>query len=96
MNLFADNAKLMKVVKNIDDCWELQGDIDNIYEWSIKWKLDFNAKKCHVIELGKSKRRPEWSNNMGQELILKNKEEKDLGVVIQDTLSIEWHISQLQ
>ena len=28
---------------------------------------------------------------MGQEVILKIKEEKDLGVVIQDTLSPEWH-----
>ena len=32
---------------------------------------------------------------MGQEVILKTKEEKDLGVVIQDTLSPEQHINQL-
>ena len=56
MNLFADNAKLMRVVKNTDDCEELQGDIDKIDECSKRWKLDFNAKKYHVMELGKSKR----------------------------------------
>ena len=44
---------------------------------------DFNAKKCYVMELGKSKRRPKWNYKMGQEEILKTKEEKDLGVVIQ-------------
>ena len=32
---------------------------------------------------------------MGQEVILKTKEEKDIGVVIQDSLSPGWHISQL-
>ena len=32
---------------------------------------------------------------MGQEEILKTKEEKDLGVVIQDTLSPERHIERL-
>ena len=32
MNLFADDAKLIKVVKSLDDCLELQGDIDKIYE----------------------------------------------------------------
>ena len=34
MNLFADDTKLMKVVKNIVECWELQVDIDKIHEWS--------------------------------------------------------------
>ena len=56
MNLFVDDTKLMRVVKNTDDCQELPNDIDKIYEWSKRWKLDFNAKKSHVIELGKSKR----------------------------------------
>ena len=36
----------------------------------------------------------QWSNKMGQEVILKTKEEKDLGVVIQDTLNPEQHINQ--
>ena len=40
----------MKVVKILDDCWELQRDTDKIYEWSKRWKLDFNVKKCHVME----------------------------------------------
>ena len=60
-------------------------------EWSKRWKLDSNAKKCHVMEPGKSKRRPKWNYKMRQEEILKTKEEKDLGVVIQDTLSTERH-----
>ena len=95
MNMFADDAKLIRVVKNTDDCRELQGDVNKIDEWSKRYKLDFNAKKCHVMELGKSKRKPKWNYKMGQEEILKTKEEKDLGVVIQDTVSPECHINQL-
>ena len=64
-----------------------------IYEWSKRWKLDFSAKKCHVMELRKNKRRPEWSYKTEQEVILKTKEEKNLAVVIQDTLNPEQHIS---
>ena len=30
MNLFADDSKFMKVVKNIDDCQDLHGNIDKI------------------------------------------------------------------
>ena len=95
MNLFMDDTKLMRVIKNTDDCQELQSDIDKIDEWSKRWKLEFNTKKCHVMELCKSKRRSKWSYKMGQEEIPKTKEEKDLGVVIQDTLSPERHINQL-
>ena len=55
VSLFADDAKLMRRVKDWRDCEELQGDLDKIYEWSRKWEMEFNAKKCHVLEMGKSK-----------------------------------------
>ena len=93
INLFADDAKILKVVKSVDDCMELQRDIDKIYEWSLRWKLEFNAKKCHVMEMGKGKRRPVWDYKMGQDTIMKSNKEKDLGVVVQDTLSPERHIN---
>ena len=40
-------------------------------------------------------RQKQKNAKMGQEVILKTKEEKYLGVVIQDTLSPEWHINHL-
>ena len=95
MNMFADDAILMKVIKNTEDCSELQSDIDKMDEWSKTWKLDFNVKKCHVMVIGKSKRRPQWSYKIGQEEIPKTKEEKDLGVVIQDTLNPKQNINKL-
>ena len=45
VNLFADDAKLMRRVKDQRDCEELQGDLDKIYEWTWKWEMEFNAKK---------------------------------------------------
>ena len=91
--MFADDAKLMRIIKNTIDCRELQGDIDKIDEWSKTWKLESNVKKCHVMEIGKSKRRPKWSYKIRKEEIPKTKEEKDLRVVIQDTLNPEQHIN---
>ena len=49
---------------------------DKIDEWSKRWKLEFNTKKCHVMELGTSNRRPKWSYKMRQEEIARTKEEK--------------------
>ena len=89
VNLFADDAKIMKIIKNKSDCKELQADIDKILAWSRRWQLKFSAKKCYVLEFGKSKKRPSWTYKMGEETIIKSREEKDLGIMIQDTLSPE-------
>ena len=91
INLFAHDAKLLRVIKSQADCMEIQRDIDKIHEWSKRWKLEFNAKKCHVMEMGKSKTRPTWEYKMGEEVIMKSREEKDLGVIVQDSLTPERH-----
>ena len=53
ISLFADDAKLFRKIRNHKNCEELQNDINKIYEWSKTWKMEFNAKKCHVLEMGK-------------------------------------------
>ena len=53
ISLFADDAKLLRKIRNHKDCEELQNDINKIYEWSKTWEMEFNAKKCHVLEMGK-------------------------------------------
>ncbi len=45
--------------------------------------MEFNAKKCHVLRMGKSEKRPEWTYKMGDEIIQENEHERDLGVIIQ-------------
>lgn len=95
MSLFADDAKIMRKIRNIKDCEELQSDLDRIYKWSRVWEMDFNAKKCRVLEMGKSERRPTWNYKLGSEVVLKGNEEKDLGVIIQDKLLAEKHISRI-
>ena len=57
--------------------------------------MEFNAKKCNVLEMGKSAMRPSWTYMLGENVISIVKEEKDLGVVIQDNLSPEKHIDKI-
>ncbi len=68
-----------------EDCKMLQQDLNRIWGQSKKWEKDFNVKKCHVMELGKSRRKPSWTYKMGNEEITKVPEEKDLGVIIQES-----------
>ena len=95
VNMFADDAKMIRQVKNQEDCQDLQKDLDVIQEWSDKWMMEFNADKCHVLEMGRSMHRPHARYNMGGVELKSADKEKDLGVVVQSNLSPEGHINKV-
>ncbi len=45
MNLFTDDAKIMRKVTNEEDYNALNQDLIKINEWSLRWNMEFNAKK---------------------------------------------------
>ena len=49
MSLFVDDAKLMRKITKKEDCEALQRDLDKIWEWSREWQMEFNIKKCGVM-----------------------------------------------
>ena len=94
ISLFADDAKLMRRVNAREDCEALQEDINKIWEWSKMWQMDFNIKKCGVMNFGKSSMRPEYDYRMGNERLEIKTKEKDLGVIVTEKLSPETHVSK--
>ncbi len=78
ISLFADDAMLQRRIKKEEDCKVLQKDLNTLYDWSRTWGMEFNAKKCHVLRMGKSEKRPEWTYKMGDEIIKTNEHERDL------------------
>ena len=95
INLFADDAKVMRRVKDEDDCRKLQEDLGKIDEWSKIWKMNFNLGKCKVMEFGKSSKRVHWDYRMGGVSLEKSKEEVDLGVTVTEGLTPEKHINKI-
>ena len=96
INLFADDAKLCRQVKNKEDCNILQEDLNKIWRWSNKWEMKFNVDKSHVMEMGKSGKRPDGTYKLGDGAILKKvSKEKDLGVTILDNNQPESHVNKI-
>ena len=58
MNMSADDAKIMRRIRNVEDCDELQEDLNRIYNWSTKWQVEFNINKSHVMKMRKSQYKP--------------------------------------
>ena len=95
MNLFADDAKMMRRVESVNDCRNLQEDLDKISDWSKTWKMEFNLRKCKVLEFGRSERRVHWDYRMDEVSLEKSGVEVDLGVTITEGLTPDRHISRI-
>ena len=52
VKLYADDTKVMSKVSNLNESQLLQKDLQDAYEWSKKWLLDFNLLKCVVMHYG--------------------------------------------
>ena len=90
--LFADDTKSFRIITKEKDKEELQQDLEKLDDWSKKWLLKFHPQKCKYVTIGKNDAQFKYTFQ-GQQL-QKVKEEKDIGVTIDDQLSFESHMSE--
>ena len=94
--LFADDAKIFKLISSSLDAINLQTDIDAMVNWAKVWKLQYNVAKCKVLHLGISNQqygyRMEHDNSSTLQSVT---EERDLGVIIDDKLNFDQHIGNI-
>ena len=62
----------------------LQAGIANLEQWSQEWQMMFNAGKCHMLHLGSKNK--EFEYVMGGQVLEKVTSEKDVGVMVHQTL----------
>ena len=93
--LFADDTKAFRGIYKQSDCAKLQTDIHALQEWSDKWLLRFHPEKCKAMRIGKS-RVEKWDYSLKEGLPPMEyvDSEKDIGVVIDNKLSFNQHISE--
>ena len=51
--LYADDNKIVSIIENMESVMRLQERIDAVSEWTDKWLVWLNAKKCVVMHLGR-------------------------------------------
>ena len=89
--LYADDCKLIGVIKEPNDIINLQNDIIKLQEWANTWQMSFNYDKCKVMHFGKKnlKNIYEMSDKLGSiHKIEKTESERDLGMII--TNNLKW------
>ncbi|CAM4478002.1 unnamed protein product [Lepidochelys kempii] len=81
---FADDTKLLKIVKTQADCEELQKDLSKLGDWATKWQMKFNVDKCKVMHIGKHN--PNYTYTMMGSKLAVTTQERDLGVIVDSSL----------
>ena len=90
--LFADDSKCFKQIVDVNDCQSLQKDLDALYNWSKAWKMDFNPTKCKVLSISRSRNPIVFAYKMNDVILEHVTTFKDLGVIIDESLSFTSHI----
>jgi hypothetical protein len=93
--LFADDAKCFKSIETPDDCIALQNDINRFHDWSVAWSMTFNASKCKVLTISRMHLPIVFNYTMNNQALEHVGTFKDLGVVIDETLSFTPHIDSV-
>ena len=50
--LFADDSKLIAIIRNSLDTKSLQDDLNKLTAWAGDWSMKLNSEKCQIMHLG--------------------------------------------
>ena len=96
--LFADDSKVLKSIFTTNDCSQLQMDLTSLEAWCNAWKLKLNQSKSTHLRLSFSNRTNSPHNchyNIAGAQLQSVRSQRNLGVVISNTLSWQQHYTKL-
>jgi hypothetical protein len=92
---YADDAKIYKVIRSPADCELLQNDLRNFETFCKDNNLFLNTDKCNIISFSRKKTSSYYDYKLCNHDLVRVKEIRDLGVVMDDKLSFVPHIDSM-
>ena len=93
--LFADDSKLINIIRSKHDLEQIQLDLDALTSWANTWKMEFNGNKCKVLTIKKSPYTLTYEHifslqqkDNSRVLLTSSNQERDLGILI--TSNLKW------
>src|ERR1044071_2259736 len=93
--LFADDSKLIMNIKNDEDTLRFQCEIDKFGKWCADNKLQLNTSKCAVLAISRIGNRIKKTYKLNGSDLKIVREFRDLGVIIDDRLTLKKHLETL-
>ena len=82
---FADDTKIVRSIKSINDNCYLQKDLDRLQNWANENQMEFNVKKCKVMHIGNNNIR--FNYEMSENWLDECWSERDLGIKIDSNMN---------
>ena len=95
VRLYADDVLLYSYVYSKDDCISLQQDLNALEQWSHKWQMPFNPKKCEFLRITNKKSPLIHTYYIATSPIKEVTSTKYLGVLIDHKLTWNDHIQSI-
>ena len=71
----------------------MQRDLDALMDWGSTWGIKFNAKKCNIVRVSRSRKPLQHFYSLGSEILQEVSDAKYLGIQIDNKLDWNKHIS---
>ena len=96
LRCFADDTRVTKGISNTHDATQLQTDLNTIYDWACKNKMEFNNKKFEVLRYRAKdpiQDLTSYTTSTGH-IINEKTDVKDLGIIMSNDCSFSAHIKK--
>lgn len=90
--MYADDLKLYKTIDSQLDVIALQNELDRVGDWCYHNHMILNAQKCFHMKMTRRKNRTPARYTLNNEPLAEVNEIRDLGVLVDSTLSFRSHI----
>ena len=92
---FADDTRLWKQIKRIEDCFELQADLDRLVRYFRLNKLELNVLKTKFVSFHRGSLKFNYKYSIDNEKIERVDVIRDLGVILDRKLNFKAHIEYI-
>ncbi|KAL0871522.1 hypothetical protein ABMA27_005236 [Loxostege sticticalis] len=93
--LYADDLKVYKIIKNMQDCESLQSDLDRFTAYCTENKLHLSVQKCYSITFTKKKRIVRHNYYLSNSILTTVSDLRDLGIQLDSKLHLNLHIDKI-
>ena len=91
--LFEDDCLLYRSSISDSDTTTLQKDLNSLFEWSSKWQMSFNTRKCNTLRVTTKKNPIVHTYSMGTDELETVSHHPYLGVELSSNLKWTHHIN---